>query len=96
MRQSLFVCAALAALVSFSGCACMGGGVARTPETGAAYCPAERGHLFGWLRCRCARQEQPVAQMAPSGPPTGMVAYPYYTTRGPRDFLAKNPASIGP
>jgi hypothetical protein len=32
----------------------------------------------------------------PAGPPTGAVAYPYYTTRGPRDFLAKNPASIGP
>jgi hypothetical protein len=34
--------------------------------------------------------------IAPAGPPTGAVAYPYYTTRGPRDFLAKRPASIGP
>ena len=24
------------------------------------------------------------------------ITYPYYTTRGPRDFLAKNPPSIGP
>lgn len=32
----------------------------------------------------------------PPGPPTGAVTYPYYTTRGPRDFLARNPASIGP
>jgi hypothetical protein len=30
------------------------------------------------------------------GPPTGQVAYPYYTTRGPRDFLMANPPSIGP
>lgn len=30
------------------------------------------------------------------GPPTGQVAYPYYTVRGPRDFLMCNPASIGP
>lgn len=30
------------------------------------------------------------------GPPTGQVAYPYYTTRGPRDFLRNNPPSIGP
>ena len=30
------------------------------------------------------------------GPPTGAVAYPYYTNRGPRDFLADNPPSIGP
>ena len=31
-----------------------------------------------------------------SGPPTGGVSYPYYTNRGPRDFLAKNPRGIGP
>jgi hypothetical protein len=30
------------------------------------------------------------------GPPVGQVAYPYYTTRGPRDFLQDNPPSIGP
>jgi hypothetical protein len=33
---------------------------------------------------------------AAPGPLTGAVAYPYYTTRGPRDFLARNPGSIGP
>ena len=27
---------------------------------------------------------------------TAQVAYPYYTNRGPRDFLATNPPSIGP
>lgn len=31
-----------------------------------------------------------------SGPPTAAVTYPYYTTRGPRDFLLDNPPSIGP
>ena len=30
------------------------------------------------------------------GPPTGAITYPYYTLRGPRDFLARNPQSIGP
>jgi len=30
------------------------------------------------------------------GPPVGQTAYPYYTTRGPRDFLNRNPPSIGP
>jgi hypothetical protein len=29
------------------------------------------------------------------GPPSAHVAYPYYTTRGPRDFLMNNPPSIG-
>ena len=27
---------------------------------------------------------------------TGAITYPYYTCRGPRDFLATNPRSIGP
>ena len=42
---------------------------------------------------RCCMEECEVAQ---SGPATGAVTYPYYTTRDPRDFLAKNPPSIGP
>ncbi|QDS93023.1 hypothetical protein FF011L_17780 [Roseimaritima multifibrata] len=29
------------------------------------------------------------------GPASGTVAYPYYTTRGPRDFLLDNPPTIG-
>ncbi len=30
------------------------------------------------------------------GMSAGAVAYPYYTTRGPRDFLSNQPPSIGP
>lgn len=34
---------------------------------------------------------------APAPPPSAAgVAYPYYTSRGPRDFLINNPPSIGP
>jgi hypothetical protein len=33
--------------------------------------------------------------IGPQGPPTPQVAYPYYTTRGPRDFLLDNPPTIG-
>ncbi len=29
------------------------------------------------------------------GPNTGAAVYPYYTVRGPRDFLVDNPPSIG-
>jgi len=29
------------------------------------------------------------------GPPTGQVGYPYYSVRGPRDFLLDNPPTIG-
>ena len=57
------------------------GGFCACPAT-AGICP----HAGGY-------PEQPAFQ---PGPPTGQVAYPYYTTRGPRDFLLKNPPSIGP
>lgn len=30
------------------------------------------------------------------GPPVAQTAYPYYTVRGPRDFLQSNPAPLGP
>jgi hypothetical protein len=32
----------------------------------------------------------------PAGGPVPQYAYPYYTIRGPRDFLVDNPPSIGP
>ncbi len=32
----------------------------------------------------------------PGQPSMGAVAYPYYTNRGPRDFLNSNPTDIGP
>jgi hypothetical protein len=35
------------------------------------------------------------SNVGPAGPPSASFAYPYYTTRGPRDFLQANPASIG-
>ncbi len=34
-------------------------------------------------------------QEAGSGVQTAAVAYPYYTNRGPRDFLSNNPPTIG-
>ncbi len=33
--------------------------------------------------------------LGPQGPSSAQVAYPYYTTRGPRDFFANDPMSIG-
>ena len=35
-------------------------------------------------------------QFFDSGPAVPSVTYPYYTNRGPRDYLAKNPRGIGP
>ena len=61
------------------------------------------GHAHG--QGLCARCGQPGAgcccasgdhryQFAP-GPPVGQTAYPYYTVRGPRDFLDGNPSPLG-
>lgn len=36
------------------------------------------------------------APSGPPGPPGAQVTYPYYTNRGPRDFLARRPSRIGP
>ncbi|QDU95984.1 hypothetical protein [Lignipirellula cremea] len=62
-----------------------------------------RGWLSGCLgRCRggAAGMHEPKPYTGPyagpSGPATGAVAYPYYTTRAPRDFLMNNPPPLGP
>ncbi|MEI8375799.1 MAG: hypothetical protein WCJ35_23500 [Planctomycetota bacterium] len=46
-------------------------------------------------RCEPCRGNASGAQQQQAGP-GGSVSYPYYTTRGPRDFLETHPQSIGP
>jgi hypothetical protein len=62
----------------------------------AAVEPAAAAHCAAEAAEEAALAASNYGQTGPAGPPTGAVAYPYYTTRGPRDFLAKNPPSIGP
>jgi hypothetical protein len=49
----------------------------------------------GRLAARRAEKEAATAAEY-AGPMGPQVTYPYYTNRGPRDFLAKNPRDIGP
>ena len=44
----------------------------------------------------CQIYQNPRAYVGPAGPPTAAVTYPYYTTRGPRDFFLADPLTIGP
>jgi hypothetical protein len=48
----------------------------------------------------CCQKASPYPQQqqqaASQASPAAAVAYPYYTVRGPRDFLDRNPESIGP
>jgi hypothetical protein len=95
MKRTIFVLFTIAALAMTTGCLrrhcrennCSGG----CPSEQCA--PAHRCRLCGDRGCdRCQR----APQMADPGPATGAVAYPYYNLRGPRDFLDRNPQSIGP
>lgn len=85
--------------------ACQGGqcpiGACRDCESGA--CNKRHVGRYGGLDKHHLSPEEEAAlgasdygAITPAGPPTGAVGYPYYTTRGPRDFLAKCPPPIGP
>ena len=56
-------------------------------------CDGGCGHpgLLSGLASHLHPRESPPA----TGPPVGTVTYPYYTVRGPRDFLANDPPSLG-
>ena len=76
-----------------AGCRECADGTCKVPHTGR-YGGLAKHHLSADERAALAASDYGATQ--PAGPPTGAVAYPYYTTRGPRDFLAKRPPSIGP
>ena len=88
MRTSLL----LAAVLSLCAAGCCGDGGRKNCDSGCAACgdPARGGAYAGGP----GYGGGPGGGMG--GPPTAAVAYPYYTNRGPRDFLAKNPGDIGP
>ncbi|MBN2022339.1 MAG: hypothetical protein JW809_06050 [Pirellulales bacterium] len=105
MRSALFVLFAAVVATGLSGCArdrCMSphgrclidgscGHCDDCPETCQA-CPTDCCEECGGRGCRlcCGRPA------VDPGPASAAITYPYYTTRGPRDFLARNPRSIGP
>ena len=61
----------------------------------AQACPPEKCSPFAsLLNCLGLGNRQTQMAAPPMQGPT--VAYPYYTTRAPRDFLDPNPRSIGP
>ncbi len=66
-----------------SGCG-LNGLVSPRCITASAACPSCRGVCRGG------------DESINPGPPTAAITYPYYTVRGPRDFLQRNPSPIGP
>ena len=104
MRHACFLLAAVSLLAVVCGCKCGAGSCAAAPENCTSVagpegcndpgCPPG-GECRNGLPVRRPRASDNAGRFAP-GPPTGAVTYPYYTTRGPRDFLAQKPESIGP
>lgn len=105
MKRLVLVAALAGVLTSTSGCClldrifCCRSAGCTYGNCGGAGCSTCGGGYAGGGRhlppgCDVASAE--ANAMYAGGPPTGAVAYPYYTNRGPRDFLASNPGSIGP
>lgn len=90
MKSCFLACIALATLVAASGCHLGRGNQCNScGPGGAGGCGPGGCSVFG------GNGGGPPAQPVAGGPPSAQVAYPYYTTRGPRDFLNPNPPSIG-
>jgi hypothetical protein len=105
MKRIVFSLASVIVLTALVGCVtqhgrrpwnCMGGSCAQAPETCQSCNGDDPGRAGVCRECRGRGCDRCRGQAAEAGPPSGTVTYPYYTTRGPRDFLAKNPQSIGP
>lgn len=105
MKRLVLVAALASVLTSTSGCClldrifcCRSAGCPTGSCGGNGCASCGRGGYAGGPSmppgCDVATAESNA--MYAGGPATGGVAYPYYTTRGPRDFLASNPGSIGP
>ena len=88
-------------------CMCQSGNVGSCPQCqqpgplcpccGHGYCCACCGPPApGAVCCPCCGASGDHNYNVSPGPPTAQTAYPYYTLRGPRDFLLNNPPSIGP
>ena len=89
MKRALLAVAALA-LLSSTGCQCIAPGIFAVNAGADPTAPYHIGHPG------LCHKAQLAAPSGPPGPPTPTIGYPYYTLRGPRDFLVDNPPSIGP
>jgi hypothetical protein len=67
------------------------------PVCGHGYCCACCGPPApGCPCCPCCGASGDQNYNFTPGPPTAQTAYPYYTLRGPRDYLLNNPPPLGP
>lgn len=107
MKRLVVLLCLVAACAALTGC-----NECNTRRNGCDTCGAGLGGRLGQGRCRgcgvggllsgglcsnCSRgRNHNSAEQMGGGPPMAQYAYPYYTVRGPRDFLVNNPPPIGP
>ena len=97
MKHAFFVLLAVGLLAGVVGC--NSGPVGRFPHGlfgNCKDCPTTCQSVDSCENCGDANCDRGQGCLVDPVPPSGAVAYPYYTIRGPRDFLARNPRSIGP
>lgn len=103
MKRALSVLAAVAVLAMLSGCSqshmyssqgtgLMSGSCPNSPDACRACDPGATATKSRMFDPKCGVPCGPDC----GGPTTGAITYPYYTVRGPRDFLAADPRPIGP
>lgn len=99
MKRTLLLIAVLVLVSAAPGCLHRN----TRPAANSCGCDSGCGGVLGGLVGGPIAQEVRASQgwrhqtpeLGPAGPPSGTYGYPYYTLRGPRDFLASNPPSIG-
>ena len=110
MKSMMSALVTLTLLVGCQASKFRSAGSAENGPGGAAYeshlDPGSSGPLGFGLVSKLSRHDRSQADFTPrgqglpddmmTGGATPTVTYPYYTTHGPRDFLAKNPPSLGP
>ncbi len=110
MKRAIFAMMVAAGLAASTGCQTLGnqggglscGGGCEDGSCGQAGCQDGQA---GCENCQgkaahprleaLKRHMQGDPQMMDAGPASAAITYPYYTTRGPRDFFEPNPPTIG-
>jgi len=87
MKRTVLVLLAAVAIAASTGCRLL----QRRPS-GCNSCNSSGG---GLLSRKADKRAAAQAAATQTGPTAAQVTYPYYTTRGPRDFLMGDPPSIG-
>ena len=92
MPRNVLIMLAGMIIASSSGCCTLHRDSCQSCSAGCGVRPHRPNHGIAAALTGCHHGVEPT----PSGPPMGTVSYPYYTVRGPRDFLRNDPPTTGP